>query len=155
MTRKRSNHQPGGRDDEAFRAYVMRALEELLKQSSQSEHHWKEQKQCWEQQERRWEQEEQRWEEEKQRWREERAERAQESNAFQEFSDPFIICVHPTLGIAYVPMNGGGNRSLRYWRWRVTFCVMDVYLFYYTGRLVIGHALPLMERDWAIRTSSA
>ena len=39
------------------------------------------------------------------------------------------------------------DRSLRYWQWRALLCVMGVYLFYYTGRLVIGHAIPLMEED--------
>ena len=39
------------------------------------------------------------------------------------------------------------DRSLRYWQWRALLCVMGVYLFYYTGRMVIGHAIPLMEED--------
>lgn len=41
----------------------------------------------------------------------------------------------------------GHARSLRYWQWRVLLCLMGCYLFYYTGRLAIGHALPLMEGD--------
>ncbi len=39
------------------------------------------------------------------------------------------------------------SRSLSYWQGRVLLCTMGCYLFYYTGRLVIGHALPLMEQD--------
>ena len=39
------------------------------------------------------------------------------------------------------------GHSLRYWQWRALLCVMGVYLFYYTGRMVIGHAIPLMEED--------
>ena len=39
------------------------------------------------------------------------------------------------------------GHSLRYWQWRSLLCVMGVYLFYYTGRMVIGHAIPLMEDD--------
>jgi MFS transporter, OPA family, glycerol-3-phosphate transporter len=34
---------------------------------------------------------------------------------------------------------------LRYWQWRVLLALMGGYLFYYTGRLAIGHAMPLME----------
>lgn len=39
------------------------------------------------------------------------------------------------------------ERQMTYWKWRVLLCVMGCYLFYYTGRLVIGHALPLMRDD--------
>lgn len=35
----------------------------------------------------------------------------------------------------------------RYWQWRVLFALMGCYLFYYTGRIAIGHAMPLMEQD--------
>jgi MFS transporter, OPA family, glycerol-3-phosphate transporter len=35
----------------------------------------------------------------------------------------------------------------RYWQWRVLIALMSCYLFYYTGRLVLGHAMPLMEAD--------
>jgi len=36
---------------------------------------------------------------------------------------------------------------LRFWQWRVLLALMGCYLFYYTGRLTIGHAMPLMEQD--------
>lgn len=35
----------------------------------------------------------------------------------------------------------------RYWQWRVLLALMGCYLFYYTGRLAIGHAMPLMQQD--------
>lgn len=47
--------------------------------------------------------------------------------------------VHPSA-----PAN---SKSLRYWQWRVLGALMFCYLFYYTGRLAIGHAMPLMEQD--------
>src|SRR5262245_14746138 len=34
-----------------------------------------------------------------------------------------------------------------YWQWRVLIALMGCYLFYYTGRLAIGHAMPLMQQD--------
>lgn len=37
--------------------------------------------------------------------------------------------------------------TLRYWQWRVLLALMGCYLFYYTGRLTIGIALPLLEED--------
>ena len=47
-----------------------------------------------------------------------------------------------------MPDAGHAEQRLRtYWQWRVLICLMGCYLFYYTGRLVIGHALPLMEED--------
>lgn len=33
------------------------------------------------------------------------------------------------------------------WQWRVLGALMGCYLFYYTGRLAIGHAMPLMQED--------
>lgn len=39
------------------------------------------------------------------------------------------------------------DANLRYWQWRVLLALMGCYLFYYTGRLAIGHAMPLMEED--------
>ena len=37
--------------------------------------------------------------------------------------------------------------SRTYWQWRVLLALMGCYLFYYTGRLAIGHAMPLMEQE--------
>lgn len=37
--------------------------------------------------------------------------------------------------------------SRTYWQWRVLLALMGCYLFYYTGRLAIGHAMPLMQQD--------
>jgi OPA family glycerol-3-phosphate transporter-like MFS transporter len=34
-----------------------------------------------------------------------------------------------------------------YWQWRVLIALMGCYLLYYTGRLAIGHAMPLMQQD--------
>lgn len=39
------------------------------------------------------------------------------------------------------------DRHRRYWQWRVLLALMGCYVFYYTGRLAIGHAMPLMEQD--------
>jgi OPA family glycerol-3-phosphate transporter-like MFS transporter len=39
------------------------------------------------------------------------------------------------------------QRTHRYWQWRVLLALMGCYLFYYTGRLTIGIALPLLEED--------
>ncbi len=39
------------------------------------------------------------------------------------------------------------DSRFRFWQWRVLVALMGCYLFYYTGRLAIGHAMPLMERD--------
>jgi OPA family glycerol-3-phosphate transporter-like MFS transporter len=34
-----------------------------------------------------------------------------------------------------------------HWQWRILGALMGCYVFYYTGRLAIGHAMPLMEDD--------
>ena len=39
------------------------------------------------------------------------------------------------------------DARLRYWQWRILGALMACYLFYYTGRLSIGHAMPLIEAD--------
>ena len=45
------------------------------------------------------------------------------------------------------PSGEPNSKPLRYWQWRVLLALMFCYLFYYTGRLAIGHAMPLMEQD--------
>jgi len=45
------------------------------------------------------------------------------------------------------PSGESNPKQLRYWQWRVLLALMFCYLFYYTGRLAIGHAMPLMEQD--------
>ncbi len=39
------------------------------------------------------------------------------------------------------------DARFHYWQWRVLGALMGCYLFYYTGRLAIGHAMPLMQAD--------
>ncbi len=54
-------------------------------------------------------------------------------------SAAILIGVHPS--------GQPNTQHLRYWQWRVLLALMFCYLFYYTGRLAIGHAMPLMEQD--------
>ncbi|MEX2111804.1 MAG: MFS transporter [Pirellulales bacterium] len=39
------------------------------------------------------------------------------------------------------------DARFHYWQWRVLGALMGCYLFYYTGRLAIGHAMPLMRDE--------
>jgi OPA family glycerol-3-phosphate transporter-like MFS transporter len=45
------------------------------------------------------------------------------------------------------PSAEANSKQFRYWQWRVLGALMFCYLFYYTGRLAIGHAMPLIEQD--------
>src|SRR5262245_3451483 len=56
------------------------------------------------------------------------------------------IVLPPTMSSAATNFSPN-DRQRRYWQWRVLLALMGCYLFYYTGRLAIGHAMPLMEVD--------